>query len=274
MHKTAWTSLPSDRIKPTHKPPAQSSDSKGKGKAKASNEPPKSSEVKRLEALADAVRRYKGTEVDSQGGCFCQAREHALSTYTPICLSCGLILCSINLPHHKCPSCLSALLDPALREAITARLEASIADTLAHEAAARARAQEEQRRAVGDFPSLGGPTAPGVPSSADSALRPPPQAHKVLSLNSKTKRVVISSYTPSPTPSRPPSRSDAKEEVQTRVNRPPNEVAYSREPLQPARPWANVVGDAIVYRPPVKDAKPKGEGKRRRKQNRPAESAS
>ncbi|KAK4049911.1 hypothetical protein OIO90_005300 [Microbotryomycetes sp. JL221] len=37
--------------------------------------------------------------------CFCQARQHSLSRFSPMCHSCALVLCSLNSPISPCPSC-------------------------------------------------------------------------------------------------------------------------------------------------------------------------
>ena len=70
MHRRPWAqpkgSLPSDLIKPKH----VSNASKNK-KHQQSSGPPKSKEVKRLEALLKAVRDASGDNKDPKGGCFC-----------------------------------------------------------------------------------------------------------------------------------------------------------------------------------------------------------
>lgn len=83
MYQTAWTkkgsSLPSDRIRPSYsqQSPAKNQ-SKNKGK-QPQNEPPKSGEVQRLEALADALRDSTGEDKDPKGGCFCQGAQILIS---------------------------------------------------------------------------------------------------------------------------------------------------------------------------------------------------
>jgi len=70
---SAWStagSLPSDRLRPAqrpqHPPPKQN-----KGKSKA-QEPPSSKSVRKLQSLAEGVRKSSGREKDPKGGCFCQ----------------------------------------------------------------------------------------------------------------------------------------------------------------------------------------------------------
>ncbi|KAF4594354.1 hypothetical protein EYR40_009158 [Pleurotus pulmonarius] len=240
--KTPWSksSVPSDRIKPSQ---SQTAPSKRKGGGAA--QPTKSKAIIQLESLLRNIREYTGREKDPKGGCFCLAADHPLSQYTPICRTCGLILCSLNQPYWTCPHCNTGLLaTPAAREAIIARLESQIADTAAKEAEEQQRAEEEARQAAGAFPTLS-----GTPSTA--SLRPSTnEPHKVLSLNSKTKKVIVS-YNSTPATSRPASRADVenKEEVVRRVPPPPNEVSYARRAPDPARPWANLSIDPIIYLP-------------------------
>jgi len=71
MH-TAWTkkSTTPDRQR-SGSPPNSNPHNKGKGKAK---DPPKSKEIRKLQVLADNVRRSAGNQRDSKGGCFCQGK--------------------------------------------------------------------------------------------------------------------------------------------------------------------------------------------------------
>jgi hypothetical protein len=66
------SSFPSEHIKP-NSPSSGSANNKGKGKARA---PPKSKEVRKLEALTDGVRGSSGKETDPKGGCFCQGTHY------------------------------------------------------------------------------------------------------------------------------------------------------------------------------------------------------
>ncbi|EED80681.1 predicted protein [Postia placenta Mad-698-R] len=266
MHHTAWT-LTSDRIPPP-KLKRQPAPSKGEHKPQ---EPPKSEEVRRLEELCDALQSSSGREKDPKGGCFCQARMHPLSQHAPICRSCGLILCTLNLPHFACPHCAAPLLIPAARDALLATITASIVDTLAREEAARERAAEEARTAAGAFPVLA-PTF-NAPGADRLAAHPANQSHKVLSLNSKTKRVTVASYrAPSPA-ARPQGKGKGKErtdeEDERRVPPPPQVVVHSAMDVGVDNPWTNLRGGRATYVPsPIKG---RGEGKGRRdkgKQNK------
>ncbi|KAF7982480.1 hypothetical protein HWV62_28052 [Athelia sp. TMB] len=280
-----------DRLRTSTSSPSNQSQ-KGKNKTK---EPPKSKEVKRLEAFADAIRACINTpakekDKDAKGGCFCQgkylrniafnvisppeprnlaAREHALSLYIPLCSSCSSAILSQT---------------PTLRATILARVEDQINSQLEKEEKAREDAVEEARRAAGAFPTLAGSpgSGPGTPTHLAQSQRPlvpiqpQPQTHKVLSLNSKTKKVMISSYTktPSPSSSRPISRAESAdfEPEPTRVPRPRGEVEFVGK-LDATRPWANLRdGDNVVrYFPPPKvvvQVEGTGEGEERKKSRR------
>lgn len=177
------------------------------------------------------------------------ARNHNLSTYIPICLSCGLVLCNLNIPSFACPHCSSVLLTPITRATLTTRLDEEISQRQAKEEREREIAIEEARKAAGAFPALVAPS----PSLANhtSSLAPPAvnQSHKVLSFNSKTKKATVTSYTKSPIPSRPGSCvADDADPEPVRVSRPPREVSFVPK-LDPSRPWANLKGERVVYVP-------------------------
>ncbi|KAJ9118270.1 hypothetical protein QFC22_004181 [Naganishia vaughanmartiniae] len=79
-----------------------------------------------------------------------------------MCPHCGLILCSLQLPHLPCPSCNDLLLNPVSRERVKKKLQEEIKDVLAKEQAERDRTQAEKRQLLeaesggGMFPTLGG----------------------------------------------------------------------------------------------------------------------
>lgn len=176
---------------------------------------------------------------------------HALSQYSPICRTCGLILCELNLPNFACPSCTATLLTPAARTALVDTLQTQIDETLAKEEADRQRAIQEARAAQGAFPTLSAAASrastPGS-GSESQASHPVNQTHKVLSLDSKTRKVKVSSYTP-PAVSRSASAEKVKqaEPEYKRVPAPPAEVACAA--MQAQRPWANTRGLNVTYVP-------------------------
>ena len=272
------SSLVSDRIKSRPSPPPNSSASaKGKGKSKQTTEPPKSAEVRRLEALIRDLRENNGSTKDPKGGCFClgvslknslrdellgaktwmyKARVHPVSPHSPLCLICGLVLCDLNPPYNSCPSCLSPLLSQNSRDTLLARLDAQLAQTLDKEENERIRIQEQQRQAVGAFPTLTGAPIPlSVPKPQV------PQQYKVLSLNSKTKKAMITTVRPSPPSSSATTPNPKPEEVDegpVRVPPPPHDVAFSKSRnVDPARPYENFVDSALLYVPATTPQQPK-----------------
>ncbi|KAH7884516.1 hypothetical protein F5I97DRAFT_1812877 [Phlebopus sp. FC_14] len=245
MHAQAKSGqLPSDRIPP--KQPPSNAKQPGRGESTA---PPKNKVlISPLESLAANVRDSSGREKDPKGGCFCQAREHSLSTYVSLCQYCGLILCSLNMPYYACPHCSKELLDAYRRSALLAQLEDELTKQRIEEEEARLRAIEEARKAAGDFPVLAGSAnQPRRPANAS----PVPSTYKVMSLDSKKKKVTVSSYTNTPTPSRPPSRVDHPIVEPHRVPPPPPEISYVKEPPDPKRPWKNARMGTLRYIPPA-----------------------
>ncbi|KAH9847591.1 hypothetical protein C2E23DRAFT_871700 [Lenzites betulinus] len=256
--RTAWTkkgsSLPSDRLPPKAQSQAAPANTKSKGKQKE-NAPPKSKEVRRLEKLRDDLRKASGHDKDPKGGCFCQARMHGLSSYTPICRACGLILCELNLPNYACPHCGDALLAPTARDSLVQTLEARIDETLAKEEEERQRAIQQARNAEGAFPTLSAAASragtPG-PSADAQAAHPVNQTHKVLSLDPKTRKVKVASYTPPAVSRAASAEKKAAKEAEPeliRVPAPPADVVPSSAPSS-HRPWANTRGLNAIYVPP------------------------
>ena len=230
MHRqTAWSrtgGLPSDRLAPT--PPRNSPRTSPKPATVPLANVPRSREVARIEAFIAGLHSPNAFGAkDLKGGCFClgqfacavqtdviadhsylsSARTHALSTYNPLCLSCGLILCSLNYPFNVCPHCASSLVVPAHRPALLARVQDELATQIRNEELAAERERDELRARAGAFPTLGGAT----PALSDHNPRPEqrpapptqPQTHKVLSLGTpkgkgRAGKVTISSYTTTP----------------------------------------------------------------------------
>jgi len=255
-----------DHIQTSHRDRKQTASSlpnrKGRDKPR---DPPKSQEIRRLEFLHNAVRTSTGKDRDPKGGCFCQAREHTLSTLTPICRICGLILCTINQPYYACPHCSSLLLTSIVRISLEERFERLISDTLTKEADERQRTIEEVDREAGAFPALPGIGVFTSPNNMDHARSSNP-THKVLSLDAKTKKLTIS-YTPN---SSAPSSSHTPQAVEEefRVPPPPVEV-YARGKPDPNRPWAHITGGNAYYIPVSQidgdGGHSKGSGKTRQK---------
>ncbi|KAF6753782.1 hypothetical protein DFP72DRAFT_789808, partial [Ephemerocybe angulata] len=142
--KTAWSpssSLPPDRI-PSRTVTPKPTQSQGK---KQNNGLPMSPRVAELSRLVHALKYASLADPDPKGGCFCQARVHAISPYAPICTgialslsngnanACGLLICAMNSPAHSCPSCFSPLLSPVQRDGLVTKLTGEIDETLAKE---------------------------------------------------------------------------------------------------------------------------------------------
>jgi hypothetical protein len=92
-----------------------------------------------------------------------------------------------------------------------------------------------------------------------------------MSLNSRTKKVTVSSFStplPSPSSSRPASRAESIEEEPLRVGKPPAQVPFVAAAKQePLRPWTDLMGGGAEYIPPPSlddDEDAKGTGKKRR----------
>ncbi|KAH9926291.1 uncharacterized protein BXZ73DRAFT_90961 [Epithele typhae] len=234
MSHTAWTS---DRLAPKSSTPPPRNKPKHSNSRAGSNRPTK----ERGESDGDTK--------DPKGGCFCLARVHPLSQHTPICRSCALVLCEVNLPQFACPHCAAALLSDAARATLLEKLNARIDDTLAKEEAERQRVVDAARAAQGAFPTLGPSSRTGTPTP------PANQTHKVLSLDSKTRKVKVATYTP-PSMSRTASLervAKAAEPEYTRVPAPSPEVVIARAPPKD-RPWANMRGLNVTYVPPTRVA--------------------
>ncbi|KAJ2913618.1 hypothetical protein MD484_g6796, partial [Candolleomyces efflorescens] len=272
--KTPWASLPSDRI-PAPRPSQSSSQSKSsaKGKGKGAPEPPKSPAVHKLVKAIKDLREASLVDPDPKGGCFCQSRTHPLSTYTPLCLSCGLVLCSINQPHYACPHCLAPLVPSnARRSELLEVIEGELAEQERHEEEERIRLEEERKAAAGAFPTLGHSAST---SGAATPAQPAPTTHKVLSIGGtkaagKKGKVTLSSFTQSPAPSQQSSRTSTPRPLEiVRVPPPPaDRTPVLVSPRDKTRPFKNLVqpGASGFYVPPDEgDVKKAGGGRRRRK---------
>lgn len=170
-----------------------------------------------------------------------------MSSYSPLCTTCGLVLCSINLPQYSCPHCATPIVTATIRASLVAQLESQISETIAREIQDQERSLAEARQAAGAFPTLAGPT--GNPPAFSPPVSNVNQTHKVLSLNSKTKKVIVSSYTTTPVSSRPVSRAESEEEEPIRVPPPPTEVVHSTKRVGHSRPWENLGDCRLEYVP-------------------------
>jgi hypothetical protein len=188
------------------------------------------------------------------------ARIHALSEYTPICSSCGLILCALQPPYRPCPHCSAPLLTPSARAALLAQLEELRAHLLKEEAEAREREAEELRVAEGAFPVLsvsgsgpgraGGAAGGGfgVGRGARGGAGGLGLGHRVLLVDSRTKRVKVESYSRSGLESEEEDAGEAEAEagIDERVPPPAREVECVRVRRGPATRWVDLKGDETV----------------------------
>ncbi|KAF5383821.1 hypothetical protein D9615_003833 [Tricholomella constricta] len=280
MHQTPWTkkapsSFPSDRLRPK---PAPTPSRPKNTQTPPEPAPPQSKALRTLTALRSSLQDpSSSTTPDPTGGCFCQARTHPLSPYVPICTACGLPLCNLAAPAHPCPSCSESLLTPARRTALITRIDTEIADILLKEQQARERAEQERRAAVGAFPTLSSaPSHSQTQSQSQSPSPNPnptqqPKTHKVLSLNSKTKRAVLTTTTTTPrtSASSTPAASRPASPQPTREPRPGVDSGKGKAKadavhVSPRRPYENLAGGGAVYVPPSRvgdDDEADGEGK-------------
>lgn len=164
-------------------------------------------------------------------------RIHPLSTYTPVCHTCGLPLCSLNLPYHPCPhppcrtSLLSSTPDPfrAQIQPLVARIETEIRDQLKKEENERVLAAEELRIREGAFPILRPSPSPTPSPSPGNHLQD--RGYAVMSLSGgrggKRSHVTLASYRPGNI-SKSSSSSSLKKEAEVddlvRIRCPPSQV--------------------------------------------------
>ncbi|KAF8490698.1 hypothetical protein JB92DRAFT_3008238 [Gautieria morchelliformis] len=242
MSKTAWSrssSVPSDRIPPSRTPTPKRN--KGKGK---DNHPPKSKEVLRLESQLESLKSWT-TGKDPKGGCFCQGQPwmvHTLSKYTPICLQCGLVLCSLHEPFYPCPHCSSSVTSPASREALVQTLSTELSNVIMREAEQREQEQLELQRAAGAFPTLA--TTTGSP--------------QVLSLNAQTRKVTVAFYIAAPVRAR--AVAEVTEEAEITLL-----PLLKRSKPQEVLRWQNLRDGGMKYVPPVAQSTSEGSRSRRRR---------
>ncbi|WVR05096.1 hypothetical protein IAU60_002108 [Kwoniella sp. DSM 27419] len=175
---------------------------------------PKSREVKRLEGIKEKLRMVKEGEgkvnLDEGVNCFCQARVHTLSSYTPLCQSCGLTICSLHPAHLPCPSCQHPLATPAQLARLILRLDDEIAQQVAKEE--RQREEAERVRLARLAAEAGGGAFPSLPGAQTTTPSAGTGGRKVLTIGAKGKgkgksTITTTTYRPasvaSPSGSRP-----------------------------------------------------------------------
>ncbi|KAF8705362.1 adaptor complexes small subunit family, partial [Rhizoctonia solani] len=280
---TAWASkkqgggsLTSDLLTPRRPSPAptQSQSKRSKGPSSPAGLP-KSAEVRRLERLIDEVSTgVVDSRVANRPGCFCLARAHELSHYVPICIHCGIILCSLHNPALPCPSCSSPLLPPATRNALLLQLQEELAlqihkeDEKIAEEMRIAKEIELHNSGGGNFPTL-----TGKPDSKPAQNLP----RKVISIGSG-KKATVSTFISVPSPAVSTPNSGRTSPVEERIPPPPQTaICIELDPelklLQRQRPWVDLLDPTPVYQPKQpqqqsEDAQSRGGGGRSRKRGR------
>ena len=178
-------------------------------------------------------------------------RTHPLSGYTPVCHTCGLPLCSVNLPYHPCPhppcrtSLLSSTPDPSRvqLQPLIARVDTEIKHQLKKEEDERARAAKELRQKEGEFPMLRASPSPSpspAPGSQPSHVRsgggpvanhPQNQGYTVMSLTAgrggRRSQLTVASHRPgnvSKSSSSSSLKKDAEDDGVVRTRCPPPQV--------------------------------------------------
>ncbi|KAH9926295.1 uncharacterized protein BXZ73DRAFT_78799 [Epithele typhae] len=227
MSHTAWTSdrlAPKSSTPPPRNKPKQQQQQQG-GKQSG---PPKSAEVKKLESR-EAARRAAETRV------------RPLSQHTPICRSCALVLYKstspIHISHYTTTLLSDAARPPRIDDTPPRRRQS---------ASALSRGASSPRRVPYPRPVL-------ALRHSHSPAHLANQTHKVLSLDSKTHKVKVATYTP-PSMSRTASLekvAKAAEPEYTRVPAPSPEVVVARAPPKD-RPRANMRGPNVTYMPPTR----------------------
>ncbi|ORX39792.1 hypothetical protein BD324DRAFT_234906 [Kockovaella imperatae] len=227
---------------------------------------PRSKDVKRLEEIREkllAVQEGNGkVQAKPYPECFCQARNHPLSSYTPICQHCGLVVCSLHSVYLPCPSCQNLLFSPAQLARILLTIEMDIKTQLAIEKAERdAIERERQERLVaesggGAFPTLNG--GPPRPTPVPAAL--PAQERRVLTLGkgkggkgrgraTLTTTTIRPIASPSTTPGEPVT--PPPDDIYPRPRSPPLDIVRVAKELgrvmqwreEEDRPWGKLKAD-------------------------------
>lgn len=234
---TAWTqagSLTSDRLQPRQPPAPQQQPQLNKKKNNNNSTSQKSKQVQKLEQILQGFQQDNNTR-DPAGGCFCQARTHSLSKYTPNCLNCGLVLCTLQLPFHLCPHCSEPLVAQSSRDSLISRIEDELEQVLRKEEEERIRVQQEREQAQGAFPTLASSTGTAEP-------RKPAQPRNVLSVNSKTGKMKMATYsTPSVLSGYMPEKGKERDkEREVREHPPPAEIDYVQGITLKPTSWKNL----------------------------------
>lgn len=201
-------------------------------------------------------------------------------------MNCGLVLCSLQHPALPCPSCRSSLLSQSsTRTALSARLKGELESVQQHET--QVKEQERLDKLQREIEAAGGGSFPILHQSAPSSQPSRNEPRKVLSLNTKTKKAVISTFSRAPTPaaSADAPRTEGDEDVDDVVSRserktrvpPPKVIPDHEERNNTARRWEPLKGGGAMYvQPPriVQDGDTSAGTSSRRKKGKGGKKAS
>lgn len=131
-------------------------------------------------------------------------------------------------------------MSPSSTSSLISQVEEELKQVLESEENERIREQQERERAAGAFPSL-------AMTTENDQLRTPVQSAHVLSINSKTKKATLSTFSTKPMSS--PLPVQVKEKT-VRISPPPSEVDYLKgSGSEPLTNWKNLRGESCTYVP-------------------------
>lgn len=134
--------------------------------------------------------------------CLCQGRQHGLAQWAPLCMACGLVLCSAlrpvpASPYSACPSCQASPIVPSHARTRILGEMVSLREQLAQEQAeeeARRQAERMALRRHGNVLEQAFPSLNGERASHPEPAQPKSKA-RTLHLDMKTHKVTVSKRT-------------------------------------------------------------------------------
>lgn len=144
-------------------------------------------------------------------------------------------------------------------QTLLSTVENELSEILQKEEDERQRIEDERRRREGGFPTLQAAAAAASSTNLAAQGGLPPTQYKVLSLNSKTKKPTVTSFSEKPratpsssrTASRAESPADLEAGLPPRIPPPPDEVVVEKIPPAVARdrPWYNARENVLYVEP-------------------------
>ncbi|ODN84713.1 hypothetical protein L202_00604 [Cryptococcus amylolentus CBS 6039] len=230
---------------------------KGKGKAAEKIwDLPKSREVKKIESIIEALKKIKddGPQPGDGHNCFCQARIHPLSKYTPICPNCALIVCSLHAPQLPCPSCAKPLYSSAQLTRLLLTVENDLDEQLLKEKGEEEERERKRQEVL--MAESGGGNFPTLPVGLTGTNNVPlGNSRKVISIGAKEKgkgratvttttyRSGASSTAPLPRSKTPPPQNilPRPRSLPTDQNKAASEIAkITKWRKEEGRPWGDL----------------------------------